>query len=256
MLDVQQGGTVRSVQRALAIIELLGEHQALGLEELHCLTTLPKATLSRLLLTLQQQGWAYRGLADRRYRLCARRLFGDAQLRARRELVERAAPGLLELSERTGLVADLSSFDGERLQIVESAIPAVLRKRYPANCQLVGQHASLFHSAMGKACLGELAAEQVERLAASAQVGAAECDAAMYQARREGYGQRTAGHWEYPVKLPFLIGAMALPVRVGGRLLGSMALHWPQDLQAPAAVRREQLAQLAGTVRQVQQALA
>jgi hypothetical protein len=35
-----------------------------------------------------------------------------------------------------------------------------------------------------------------------------------------------------------------------------MALHWPQDLQAPAAVRRAQLAQLASTVRQVQQALA
>ena len=45
-------GTVRSVERALAIVELLGEHQALGLEELHYLTRLPKATVSRMLLTL------------------------------------------------------------------------------------------------------------------------------------------------------------------------------------------------------------
>ena len=64
-------GTVRSVERALAIVELLGEHQALGLEELHYLTCLPKATVSRMLLTLQEQGWVYRGLSDRRYRLRA-----------------------------------------------------------------------------------------------------------------------------------------------------------------------------------------
>ena len=122
-------GGVRSVERALAIVDLLGEHQALGLEELHYLTALPKATVSRMLATLQEQGWVYRGLSDRRYRLCARRLFGDRQLRLKRRLVEHAAPWLLELSERTGLVADLSCFDGERVEVMESAIPAVLRKR-------------------------------------------------------------------------------------------------------------------------------
>lgn len=116
-------GGVRSVERALAIVDLLGEHQALGLEELHYLTALPKATVSRMIATLQAQGWVYRGLADRRYRLCARRLFGDRQLRFKRRLVESAAPMLLELSERTGLVADLSCFDGQRLEVMESAIP-------------------------------------------------------------------------------------------------------------------------------------
>ena len=38
---------------------------------------------------------------------------------------------MLELSARTGLVSDLSSFDGEHLEVLESAVPAVLRKRYP-----------------------------------------------------------------------------------------------------------------------------
>ena len=102
-------GTVRSVERALAIVELLGAHQALGLEELHYLTRLPKATVSRMLLTLQEQGWVYRGLSDRRYRLRARRLFGDTQQRFKRQVVESAAPWLLELSERTGLVDSSST---------------------------------------------------------------------------------------------------------------------------------------------------
>lgn len=149
-------GTVRSVERALAIIELLGEHQALGLEELHYLTRLPKATVSRMLLTLQEQGWIYRGLSDRRYRISAQRLFGDTQQRFKRRLVECAAPWLLELSERTGLVADLSNFDGERLEVMESAIPTVLRKLYPNNCQIVGQHASFVPLGHGQGVPGRV----------------------------------------------------------------------------------------------------
>ena len=94
----------------------------------------------------------------------------DAAERFRCQVVERSAPLLVELSERTGLVADLSILDGDRLLVAESSVPGVLRKRYPANRLVVGQHASLFHSAMGKACLGELADSEVRRLARQHQV--------------------------------------------------------------------------------------
>ena len=83
MPEREEAGTVRSVERALAILDLLGQHQALGLEELHYLTELPKATVSRLLHTLLEQGWLYRGLTDRRYRLRSTRLYGDAAERLR-----------------------------------------------------------------------------------------------------------------------------------------------------------------------------
>ncbi|QHG65301.1 IclR family transcriptional regulator [Pseudomonas putida] len=248
-------GGVRSVERALAIVELLGEHQALGLEELHYLTGLPKATASRMLATLQEQGWVYRGLSDRRYRLCARRLFGDRQQRFKRQLVESAAPLLLELSERTGLVVDLSCFDGERLEVMESAIPQVLRKRYPNNCQIVGQHASLFHSAMGRACLKELAVDEVRRLAGHERVGGDELLRDLEGDAHKGFGQRTEGYWEYPVRLPFLIRAIALPVRVQGQLAGSIALHWPLDQAPVERVLSLHLNSLAATVGEVQHAL-
>ncbi|TFY96108.1 IclR family transcriptional regulator [Pseudomonas nabeulensis] len=248
-------GTVRSVERALAIVELVGEHQALGLEELHYLTGLPKATVSRMLLTLQDQGWVYRGLSDRRYRLRAQRLFGDTQQRFKRQLVESAAPWLLELSERTGLVVDLSCFDGERLEVMESAIPGVLRKLYPNNCQIVGQHASLFHSAMGKACLTQLPAEEVQRLAGCNQVAADEQYRACEQSLHQGFGQRTEGYWEYPVRLPFLIRAVALPVQANGRLVGSMALHWPMHQAPVERVLNLHMASLEQTVREVQRTL-
>ncbi|MGY4815616.1 IclR family transcriptional regulator [Pseudomonas chlororaphis subsp. piscium] len=255
MASKVETGSVRSVERALAIVELLGQHQALGLEELHYLTALPKATVSRMLLTLQEQGWIYRGLSDRRYRLCARRLFGDQQQRFKRQLVERAAPWLQALSERTGLVVDLSCFDGERLEVMESSIPAVLRKRYPHNCQIVGHYSSLFHSAMGKACLAELDHEQVQRLAVREQVPQEDQYRACEQSQHQGFGQRTEGYWEYPVRLPFLIRAVALPIRDQGRLVGSMALHWPMDQAPVERVLSLHLASLEATVQDVERSL-
>ncbi|ROL63850.1 IclR family transcriptional regulator [Pseudomonas chlororaphis] len=256
MASKVETGSVRSVERALAIVELLGLHQALGLEELHYLTNLPKATVSRMLMTLQEQGWVYRGLSDRRYRLCARRLFGDSRQRFKHHLAEQATPWLLELSESTGLVSDLSSFDGEHLEVMESSVPAVLRKRYPSHCRVVGQHASLFHSAMGKACLGALDGSEVERLAQRERVAQEDRHQACEQSQHLGFGQRTEGHWEYPVRLPFLIRALALPIQHEGKVVGSIALHWPMDLCGVEPVRQRHLARLADTIGQLQRSLA
>jgi DNA-binding IclR family transcriptional regulator len=255
MQGKDEGGTVRSVERALAIVELLGEHRSLGLEELHYLTGLPKATVSRLLHTLQEQGWIYRGLCDRRYRLCSRRLFGDPNQRFSSRLVEQAAPLLRELSERTGLVADLSFFDGDDLRVVESSVPEVLRKRYPANRLIVGLQASLFHSAMGKACLGELDCAEVQRLAERHRLCGDDLLRAHEQTHHLGFGERTEGSWEYAVRLPFLIRAVALPVRSQGRLVGSIALHWPRDQDSVEQVCQRHLDDLANTIGQLQHSL-
>lgn len=250
-----EGGTVRSVERALAIVELLGEHQELGLEELHYLTGLPKATVSRLLHTLLEQEWIYRGLCDRRYRLCSRRLLGTPDQRFSRHLVEQAAPLLRELAERTGLVADLSFFDGDDLHVMESAIPEVLRKRYPANRLVVGLQASLFHSAMGKACLGELDSAEVQRLAQHHRLSGEDLLRAHEQTHNQGFGERTEGSWEYAVRLPFLIRAVALPVRSQDRLVGSIALHWPRDAHSVENVQQRHLGSLAEIVSQLQNSL-
>lgn len=246
------GGTVRSVERALAIVELLGEHQELGLEELHYLTQLPKATVSRLLHTLQEQGWIYRGLCDRRYRLCSRRLLGNPTQRFSRLLVEQAAPLLLELSESTGLVADLSYFDGDELHVMESSIPEVLRKRYPGNRLVIGLRASLFHSAMGRACLGELDSTEVQRLAQLHRISGDDLLLAHEQTHSQGFGERTEGSWEYAIRLPFLIRAVALPILNQGRLVGSIALHWPRDTSSVEHVQQRHLGRLADTISQLQ----
>jgi len=71
----------------------------------------------------------------------------------------------------------------------------------------------------------------------------------------KGFGQRTEGHWEYPVRLPFLIRAIALPVHAEGRLAGSIALHWPLDQATVERALNLHLNSLATTVGEVQRAL-
>ncbi|VTL97671.1 transcriptional regulator [Pseudomonas aeruginosa] len=239
MPEKEEAGTVRSVERALALLDLLGQHRALGLEELHYLSGLPKATVSRLLHTLLEQGWLYRALTDRRYRLRSNRLYGDAAERFRCQVVERSAPLLVELSERTGLVADLSILDGDHLLVAESSVPGVLRKRYP---RPTGWWSASMPACStrrwARLCLGELEDSEVRRLARQHQVDEDLWLRTREQAHGQGYGERTEGHWEYPVRLPFLIRAVALPVRVQGRLLGSVALHWPCDQDCVERVRR------------------
>jgi len=249
--------TVRSVERALSIIQLLGEHKFLGLEELHYLTHLPKATLSRLLHTLQQQGWLYRNLSDQRYHLSARRLYGQAIERQGRHLVEHAAPLLQELSQRTGLVADISFFDGTHLHVLDSAIPLCLRKYYPRHRLKIGaEQCSLQHSAMGQACISALNPAKLQRLMAyPAQPSEVSLSSLLRNVRQRGFGQRTEGYWEYSTRLPFRIRAIALPVHHQHHVVGSMALHWPQHRASVEEVQQSYLADLRATVQRLQSAL-
>jgi IclR family mhp operon transcriptional activator len=254
MPEQHDGGTVRAVARALTILELLTRHQALGLEELHQLAQLPKPTLVRLLSTLQERGWIWRRLCDRRYTLSAERLAGDDALRFRQRLSECAAPQLQALSERTGLVADLALFTGQRMELLDSAIPLRWRNLYRG--QRSGATPHLCHSAMGRALVGELDIDTRRQLAGQDRRLARELEAIQRQTRSAGCGIRTEGYWEYGWRLPFAIRALALPLFYHGRPVGSIALHWPQPLDSVDNMRRRHLDTLTASLRAVEAALA
>jgi len=251
MPGIEDSGTVRSVERALHVIELLGEHDALGLEELHCLTHLPKATVSRLLHTLSERGWLYRSLCDQRYHLHSRRMYGASHKRQQRHLAETAAPLMRELSEHSRCTVDLSFFDGQHLYTTESVIPTCLRKRYPSHRLAPGDKCSLVHSAMGQACLAALDEADLAHLARSQPLH----ESARHLRRRvkqRGFGERTEGYWEYRARLPFHIRAIALPVHGQDGVIGGIALSWPQDHASVDDISQRYLGDLKAAVNAVQ----
>jgi len=247
----EDSGTVRSVERALHVIELLGEHDALGLEELHCLTHLPKATVSRLLHTMTERGWLYRSLCDQRYHLHSQRMYGTAHKRQQRHLAETAAPLMRDLSEHSHCAVDLSFFDGQHLYTTESVIPACLRKRYPSHRLAPGDRCSLMHSAMGQACLAALDEADLDHLARSEPLRE-NAQTLRRRVKQRGFGERTEGYWEYRARLPFHIRAIALPVHGQHGVIGGIALSWPQDHASVDDISQRYLDALKATVSEVQ----
>jgi len=248
MQSTEDSGTVRSVGRALELIELIGDNGALGLEELHCLSGLPKATVSRLLHTLLERGWVYRNLCDQRYHLHSRRLFGNPDQRQQRHLAETAAPLLRDLSEYSRCVADLSFFDGERLVTTESAVPECFRKRYPSHRLVPGDQCSLQHSAMGQACLAALDEARAAHLTHARPAHEHAARRVRGQVQQRGFGERTEGYWEYRARLPFYIRAIALPIQQQGSILGAIALSWPQDHAEVSEISGQYLGDLKAAV--------
>src|SRR5262249_31927489 len=63
--------TIRCLERGLQVLRALNATPISSLRDVHRLTGIPKPTLLRILLTLEQSGAVSRRLADGRYRISA-----------------------------------------------------------------------------------------------------------------------------------------------------------------------------------------
>ncbi|MFN8838211.1 MAG: helix-turn-helix domain-containing protein, partial [Burkholderiales bacterium] len=59
--------TIRALDRGLDVMLRLHEMRAASLHDLHRATALPRATLTRILLTLEQRGLVWQRIADGAY---------------------------------------------------------------------------------------------------------------------------------------------------------------------------------------------
>lgn len=159
--EVGRGRGVQSVDRTLAILEVLAGHPGpLGVTEVARATDLPAGTAHRLLTALSRRGWV-RQDQDRRYGLGpSSLLLGDA---AARELSTLAAPALRAAVEATGETANLAAFDGERMvYLAQHPSPHTLRIFAE-----VGRRVPVHSTAVGKVVLAALAPEEAGRVLAT-----------------------------------------------------------------------------------------
>lgn len=61
--------SIESLARGLQVVDAIRQHAPASLATLHQSTGISKATLLRILKTLQEAGWVYRALGDATYRL-------------------------------------------------------------------------------------------------------------------------------------------------------------------------------------------
>lgn len=218
---------IRAFSRGLALLEALNRAGSATALELARDTGVPRATVYRLLRTLEDAGYIRRGVGNERFhlQLNVRKLSGG--FRDEQWLSEIAVPRLLTLTERIGWPCDIATLQGLTMVIRDTThgdTPlSIDRNMVGRNLPLLGSATGLayitFAPAAERALLLELLARSEEPEDAVAQ-RPHEVRRLITATRKRGYGARHGGIiWPHT-------GAIALPVRLGDRVLGCVSAIW------------------------------
>ena len=151
---------INSVERALLILEILGESpQPLTLTEVANLAKLSKTTTQRFIHTLVSLGYVNRD-ANKRYFLGTRVLSLGFQYLNSSSLVKMARPYLDELSVETGMTVNLGVLDDTNVLILyRNEVSKFFRFDIHPGSKLL-----VYGSALGRALMADLTDKQIEKL--------------------------------------------------------------------------------------------
>jgi len=228
--------TIEALARGIQVIEVLREHSPASLSELHRYTEINKATLLRILSTLQEAGWIYRSLGDSRYRLSFTLTNQMALTDEVLQLAELAAPVLHSVYKHHGWPIDIAVRDGSVIRIVETTRSLAA---FILNRQLMSYTPPFLFSAHGRAylafCSDAERREIVDLLRAkNDREGRLVRDAPwltrlLEQTRKQGYGVRESAYFGAISSTGQLVEAIAVPLLDEGRILGTMSMAWPHN---------------------------
>lgn len=159
------GVTMKSVIRALAVLEAVAEMQPIGVGALSTSLGQPKSSVQRALETLAVAGWISR-TADEpiRWELTFRAARLARQTKSHFGLREAALPMMEELRTKTKESIHLAAVDGANVVLIERLVsPLAVRHVEP-----LGGRASIIATATGKAVLASLPLEAVGEIHANA----------------------------------------------------------------------------------------
>jgi IclR family KDG regulon transcriptional repressor len=143
---------MKSLHKALDIIETIGELGNVGVREISSVTNFPPATSHRILTTLTQRGYLDQDPVTKNYSLSIRFLELGAKVRDQFDLYSTARPHLQQLMSDTGETANLVIRDGDSVVYVDQVQSD--RSRLAIFTQL-GARAPLYSTGVGKMFLSQ-----------------------------------------------------------------------------------------------------
>lgn len=251
--------TVRALTRGLQVLDDLHAHPGSTLAELCARCLLPKATLLRMLKTLEECNWVYCSLAEGTYWISTRLRDIGACIQPAHEVAQMAAPILERLCRLVVWPSDLAVRSGTRMMIVETS-----RRNTPflVNRDVFAIRPHMLKSALGRAYLAFCPEDERRAIAAALRRSndpddALARDAGRLQAlvaatRRRGYGVREPNYWAGQRRLETEVHALAVPVSTDGRVAACMSLLWIGGALSPREFRDRYL----GTLRAAADAVA
>lgn len=199
--------TIRALDRGLEVLEHLQKARAASLHDLHLATALPKATLTRIVLTLEKRGMIWQRLADGAYMASHTLQARLPQLSDEEHLVEVASPVLERLCRKVNWPSILAVPRLDHMEVIETNRP----KSYFSHIPLgpIGFRINMLRSATGRAYLAFCSESErdavLQRLSSSNEPGnfmarrSAMVERLLDETRRLGYGHRTTdfgGHFD------------------------------------------------------------
>jgi IclR family acetate operon transcriptional repressor len=154
-----RAGDVRSVARAISVLTAFEDADQLSLADLAAHTRLPKPTVFRLVLTLENAGILARSEEGNLFSL-GPRLVSIARLVLSRGLPEIARPHMQALARSYGHTVNLAVLDEDEMLFVD-----VIESRSTLRMVSgVGTREPFHSTAVGKAVVAELDAEELETM--------------------------------------------------------------------------------------------
>jgi IclR family mhp operon transcriptional activator len=230
--------TIRALDRGLEVLEYLQKARAASLHDLHLATLLPKATLLRIITTLDKRGMVWQRLADGAYMTSHTLQARSPHLSDEQNLVQVASPVLERLCRKVNWPSVLAVPRLDHMSVIETNRP----KSYFSHILLgpIGFRINMLRSATGRAyiafCSEAERSAVLQRLHASSEPGnfiarkAAMVDRLLDETRRLGYGHRTpdfGGHFDKSRReWDDSRDSIAVPVWAGEDVIAVVNLTW------------------------------
>ena len=148
-----------SVNNTLGLLDVLARHGSMSLAELARTTGHDKASLFRMMHTLEANGFVSKD-DDARYSLGLKLLYLGGSVVAHQDLTEVARPRMMAFCREKGISVHLARLSGTRVVTTEVETPA-------ADLQVtgrIGMSARVHSTAMGRAILANMDEAEVERM--------------------------------------------------------------------------------------------
>ncbi|RTL55848.1 MAG: IclR family transcriptional regulator [Rhodocyclaceae bacterium] len=259
--------TIRALERGIAVLKALDENNALSLQQLHNRTGIAKATLLRILLTLEQEQMIRKSIGDGCY-YPVPVVHGHKSASDRHALyASLAAPHLERLQQTVIWPSDFLIYNRYKMMSLETTrrtAALALNARYK-----IGFRVDMFLSAPGRAYLAFCSDAERERILAhyrkhpprnalSASVLRNSIDDVLAATRAQGYAVRDplfGGDEEDISDFDDQFDAIAVPLLQGGQIFGCINIVWVRKYNLRQKIIRECLAPLQSTAEAIAEAL-
>jgi len=234
MSDTTGAQSVKSIdalRRGLEVMLAIQRSSAATLSELHRQTGLPKATLLRILKTLQQSGWVERNALEKRYVPASATGESGPAVEWRSRLSGLAAQSRATLQRKVPWPTDLGVRDGTAMLILDAHRPI---NGLAVNYRVLGFRPPMLLSSLGRCYLAFCPEDERRQILSALARSPHDTDRSarrpesirrmVAHAREQGYAARDPTQTR--MDSPDRFGAISVPVRLGDRVLGCLSCAW------------------------------